>query len=61
MPLNVTLEPCVPSALVHVFPKFLCSSTLFSTGLSLAKASIHAMETSLWARDLFILAPNEFI
>lgn len=26
MPLNVTLEPCVPSALVHAFPKFLCST-----------------------------------
>lgn len=53
--LNVSalhLEPCTPSALADAFSKFLCS-TDFAVGLGLVKASDHALETSLWATEIF--------
>lgn len=36
-----------------LFLSYCAALTLFSAGLGLVKASVHAMETALWAKEIF--------
>lgn len=53
--LRTHLDTYAPSAFVDALSEFLCIDFVFSSGLSLVRASVYAIESFLWARDPFIL------